>query len=93
MLSLDECLDFCGLDNGEVEGIADHEHVPLIVAAELGYQMLQTDEGIAALQAILLDNIEIARCRGERAREQAYAKIYRHFVHVHGQAPDGIRRH
>lgn len=86
MLSLEECLDFCGLDSEEVEGIAKHEHLPLIVAAELGYQMLQTSDGIAALQAILLDNIEIARCRGEKVRADEYAKIYRHFVSVHAEA-------
>lgn len=83
MLSLDECVDFCGLDNDEVEGIATHEHVPLIVAAELGYQMLQTDEGIAALQAMLRENIDIARCRGETARADSYAAIYRHFISTH----------
>ena len=93
MLSLDECMDFCGLDSDAVEGIADHEHLPLIVAAELGYQMLQTTEGVAALQAMLLDNIEIARCRGETARADEYAKIYRHFVSAHQELPTGNRAH
>jgi hypothetical protein len=92
MLSLDECMDFCGLDGDEVAGIAAHEHVPLIVAAELGYQMLQTSEGIAALQAMLLDNIEIARSRGESDRADQYAQIYRHFLSVH-RAEEGSTRH
>ncbi|HEY5764285.1 MAG TPA: hypothetical protein VIS73_13835 [Rhodocyclaceae bacterium] len=93
MLSLDECMDFCGLDSEEVEGIAAHEHLPLIVAAELGYQMLQTTEGIAALQAMLLDNIEIARCHGESSRADEYAKIYRHFVAAHPDSPAESRAH
>lgn len=88
MLSLDECIDFCELDGDEVAGIASHEHVPLIVAAELGYQMLQTHEGVAALQAMLRDNIEIARSRGEVVRAEHFAQIYRHFVSVHGPLPD-----
>ena len=82
MLSLDECMDFCGLDSDAVEGIADHEHLPL-----------QTTEGVAALQAMLLDNIEIARCRGETARADEYAKIYRHFVSAHQELPTGDRAH
>lgn len=93
MLSLGECMDFCGLDGDEVEGIAKHEHVPLIVAAELGYQMLQTEEGVAALRAMLLDNIEIARCRGETARAEEYARIYRHFVSEHDTSAGSLSAH
>ena len=85
MLSLDECIDFCELDGDEVEGIAAHEHVPLIVAAELGYQMLQTQDGLIALQAMMRDNIEIARSRGEVDRADHFARIYRHFLSVHGE--------
>jgi hypothetical protein len=93
VLSLDECMDFCGLDGDEVEGIANHEHLPMIVAAELGYQMLQTQDGVAALQAMLRENIEIARCRGEDRRAERYARIYRHFVAVHGAAEGAHRPH
>lgn len=88
MLSLDECIDFCELDGDEVAGIAAHEHVPLIVAAELGYQMLQTNEGVTALQAMLRDNIDIARSRGETDRAEHFARIYRHFLSVHGAASE-----
>lgn len=37
MLSYQDCLAFCGLEEEEIAAIAQHEHIPIIVAAELGH--------------------------------------------------------
>jgi hypothetical protein len=35
MLSIQDVLDYCDLDSGEIEAIAEHEHIPLTLAAEM----------------------------------------------------------
>ena len=34
MLSMQDVLDYCDLDPGEIEAIAEHEHIPMTLAAE-----------------------------------------------------------
>ena len=53
MLTLDQCVDFCGLTDDEVDLLARHHGVPSIVAAELGCELLKTREGRAQLAYIL----------------------------------------
>ena len=36
MLSIQDVLDYCDLDRGEIEAVAEHEHLPMTVAAEMG---------------------------------------------------------
>jgi hypothetical protein len=35
MLSIQDVIDYCDLDRGEIEAIAEHEHIPDDLAAEL----------------------------------------------------------
>lgn len=53
MLTLDQCIDLCGLDEDDVEALARHASVPEIVAAQMACKMLQTREGRAQLDCIL----------------------------------------
>ena len=72
MLSLDQCIDLCGLSEDEIDLLARHQGVPAIVAAELGSELLKSAEGRAQLAralrrcadcAIECDNLEdAARC-------------------------------
>ena len=60
MLSLEDCLEFCDLEQDEVAAIAEHEHVPTIVAAELGCELLKSEAGVARLHTMILDDIQVA---------------------------------
>lgn len=88
MLSLEDCLDFCELDAQEVEAIAEHEHIPIIVAAELGCNLLRSADGLRNLHAMLKDNISRARRTGHSDRAARWARVYRQFLAAHpiGQA-------
>lgn len=93
MLSLEECLDFCDLDLEEVEAIAEHEHVPLIVAAEMGFQMLRSPEGVEHIHAMLEDNVEHARDRGLAERAEHLTVVSQHFMASHpctSQSPSSL---
>lgn len=83
MLCLEDCLDFCELEPDEVEAIAEHEHIPPIVAAELGCQLLKSDDGVARLHVMMLDDIQIALSRGRVTHANQLADTYRNFRTAH----------
>ncbi len=83
MLCLDDCLDFCELESDEVDAIAEHEHVPVIVAAEIGSELLKSDVGVVKLHTMILEDIEIALAHGRTEHAQELAMTYRHFQSAH----------
>ena len=61
MLTYEDCVDLSGLTDEEIEAIAEHEHVPRLVALELGHYLLETEAGIPAIKKIILDDIKAAQ--------------------------------
>ncbi|MGF1526505.1 MAG: hypothetical protein ACFCBW_06915 [Candidatus Competibacterales bacterium] len=61
MVTLEECLVMCDLDEITVEAIAAHEHLTLIAALELGQCLLSNPVGVECLRQVLQDEIERAR--------------------------------
>lgn len=83
MLCLEDCLELCELEQDEVAAIAEHEHVPIIVAAEIGCQLLKTDEGITRLHRMILDDIETALEHGHTEHAGELLCTYQQFRHAH----------
>ena len=83
MLCLEDCLDFSDLSASEVEAIAAHEHVPLIVAADIGCNLLKTDSGVRLLETLFLETAETARLRGCHDEAGRYMAVYEHFHQSH----------
>ncbi|MDR0674037.1 MAG: hypothetical protein LBF93_10390 [Zoogloeaceae bacterium] len=89
MLSLTDCLDFCGLDDSEIDAIAEHEHLPPIVAAELGNTLLQSEEGVCRLYDMVLDTMKQALERGSTLKVDRLSRVYQrlHATHPLPQYP------
>lgn len=83
MLTKEDCIDLCELTVEEVEAIAEHESLPDIIAAELGNYLVHTDDGIAKIQHIILDDIEMAERRGDTNHAVSLKMTLRHFVQEH----------
>ncbi len=83
MLCLEDCLDFSDLDNDEVEAISEHEHIPLICAAEMGCELLKSSEGLKKLHTMVLDDIEQALAHGRKDRAERWAGAYQHLQATH----------
>lgn len=79
MLSLQDCVDFSGLTDDEVRIIADHERLPLIVATELGSELLKTPKGIFRIKTMMLEELERAKLTGHHSRARAIDGTYLHF--------------
>lgn len=83
MLSLQDVLDYCDLDRGEIEAIAEHEHIPVTIAAEMGEHLLCTPEGVCRVHAMVLENLQQALEQGHFERAQDLATTYEHLKRSH----------
>jgi hypothetical protein len=83
MLSLRDCFAFSELTDEEVQVIAEHEHIPEIVAAELGNGLVHSEDGVLMIKAYMLDCIEHARRNGHFDRADALYAVYRRFDAAH----------
>lgn len=83
MLSVKECIDFSGLTDDELAVIAEHEHLPPVIAAELGSHLLESRDGLRRLKRFMLDNLECATHRGQFDKASHLAVLYRHFDTEH----------
>lgn len=83
MLDLRDCMDFLDLTDEEIEALAMHEHVPLIVASELGSYLLQSPDGVPMIKRAIIDDIEEAEARGDEAQATRLRATLAHFVATH----------
>ena len=85
MLTKEDCIDLCELTAEEVEAIAEHESLPEIIAAELGNYLVHTDDGIAKIRRIIIDDIETAEKRGDTTHVASLKLTLKQFVDMHPQ--------
>lgn len=88
-LTLQDCIDWCGLTAEEVAAIAEHEHIPEIVAAELAEYLCQCEDGELQISRMIVDDIERARQHGRSDDVQRLKGVLKHFIATH---PD-LRRY
>jgi hypothetical protein len=83
MLTLKDCIALCDLTDEEVEAIAEHEHLPTIVAAELGNYLIHGPDGVPRIKQMICDDISAAEHRGDHRHALALKLVLRHFVEHH----------
>ncbi len=83
MLSLQDVIDYCDLDRGEIEAIAEHEHMPMTLAAEMSEALLSTPEGVCQVHLMFLENMQHAMEAGEFDHLQELATAYQHLQRNH----------
>ncbi|MCU7876640.1 MAG: hypothetical protein KZQ84_07515 [Candidatus Thiodiazotropha sp. (ex Lucinoma borealis)] len=86
MLTYEDCVGMCDLTDEEVDAIAEHEHIPNIVAAELGNYLIHEESGIPKIRRIILDDIEMAEKRGDMEHTLVLKLVLRYFVQNHPSA-------
>lgn len=83
MLTLQDCIALSDLTEEEVDAIAEHEHIPEIVAAELGCYLVHSPDGVPMLKTMILEDIAAAKVRGDRDHALKLRLVLRHFVRTH----------
>ena len=91
MLSLEDCIGLCGLTEEEVLAIAEHEHIPVITAAELGNYLVRSENGEVYVKAMIRDDIAHAISCGDRQHELALKLALRKFVTEHPRCEERHR--
>jgi hypothetical protein len=82
MLTFEDCVAFSELTDEEIAAIAEHEHLPMIVAAELGNHLIHAD-GMPQIERMVADDIAAADRRGDHRHALALKLVLRHFVEHH----------
>ena len=89
MLTYQDCLALAELTEEEAAAIAEHEHIPAMVAVELGNYLVHSPEGVPMLKRIILDDIETARQHGNLKHMLTLRMVLREFVRTHPEANAG----
>jgi hypothetical protein len=89
MLTLRDCIDLCDLTEAEIQAIAEHEHIPEIVATEYAQYLMQTPEGEPYICAIIRDHIMDAERHEDAERALKLKLVLKHFIETHGNAAAG----
>jgi hypothetical protein len=89
MISLEDCIAFCGLTEEEVAAISEHEHIPEIAASALADYLLKQPHGGEAIRAMIVDDIHEALCKGGIKHAQELFMALRHFLDEHPGARAG----
>ncbi len=87
MISLDDCIAFCGLTEEEVLAIAEHEHIPEISAAALASYLVEQEHGSERIRDMIRDDIRAALDRGDIGHARQLFGALRHFVSCHAELP------
>jgi len=86
MISLEDCIAMCGLDEAEVEAIAEHEHVPAVAAAALASYLLHEAGGEMEIRRMIVDDIRKALDDDRIQHASELFMALRHFTTTHPHA-------
>lgn len=80
MLTWEDCLALSCFSEDVIDAIAEHEHVPEMVALELAEYLVHTDDGVPRLKRMILDDIAAADARGNTEHAKRLRLALHHFV-------------
>lgn len=80
MLTLEDCIALSDLTEEEIDAIAEHEHLPEIIATELGCYLVRMPDGRRAIREIIRDDIVQARERGDYLHSAKLKLVLRQFI-------------
>ncbi len=83
MLTYEDCLGLGHITEEEVRAIAEHEHLPDLIALELGEYLLRGDDGVPRIRRIIVDDIEAAERSGHLEQRDRLKLVLAHFIATH----------
>ena len=82
-ITLADCIALCGLEEDEVAGIAEHEHMPEIAAAALAQYLLLEPGGARRIRDMLVDDFRNAKARKDEVHARELLATLRQFAAAH----------
>jgi hypothetical protein len=90
MISLEDCIGLCGLDEDEIAAISEHEHIPEVAAAALASYLLHQPHGGEKIRAMIIDDIHKALDEGRVKHASELFMALRHFLDTNPTARSGL---
>jgi hypothetical protein len=85
MITLEDCVAFCGLTEEEVLAIAEHEHMPEIAAAALAEYLTYQEHGWEKIRDMIVDDIRASQARNDKKHVLTLLHVLHHFLRSHPQ--------
>lgn len=86
MLTIKDCIALSDLTEAEIGAIAEHEHLPEMVAVEMGHCLAHCPGGPNRIAHIIADDIAEACAHGQVAHAVELMHTLREFVETHPQS-------
>ena len=86
MITVDDCIAFCGLDRDEILAIAEHEHLPEVAACALGEYLLLQNHGADRIRDMIVEDIHRAQGRDDKEHVRLLLHVLHHFLRNHPEA-------
>jgi hypothetical protein len=86
MITLGDCIGFCGLTEEEVLAIAEHEHIPEIVATALAQYLLSREHGSDEIRDMIVDDIRQAQLGCDKEHVLNLLHVLHHFLKTRPEA-------
>ena len=90
MITLEDCVGFCGLSEEEVLAIAEHEHLPEIAATALAQYLLSQEHGSERVRDMIVDDIRRAQFDLDKRKVLMLLHVLHHFLRTHPEATPPI---
>ena len=86
MISMEDCLAFCDLTEEEVLAIAEHEHMPEMIAIAYAQYLAHEDQGMKTVCSMIIDDIRAAQRRDDAVHVRELLHVLHHFIRAHPEA-------
>ena len=83
MLTLQDCIELSELSEEEILTIAEHEHIPEMLAVEMGNYLIHTPSGEKRIKRMILDDIKHAKETGDVKHAAVLKSVLKHYVAEH----------
>ncbi|MBK7417003.1 MAG: hypothetical protein IPJ38_19770 [Dechloromonas sp.] len=83
MLTLQDCIELSDLNEEEILAIAEHEHIPEMLAVEMGNYLAHTPSGEKRIKRMIVDDIEHAKETGNVEHAAVLKSVLQHYVAEH----------
>jgi hypothetical protein len=86
VITLEDCIGMCGLTEEEVLAIAEHEHLPEVVATALAHYLLSREHGSEEIRDMIVDDIREAQWSDNKEHVLTLLHVLHHFLITHPEA-------
>lgn len=85
MLTIQDCIELSELSEEEILAIAEHEHIPEMVAVELGNYLIHTPSGERKIKRMIAEDIAHARVVGNLKHAAVLRTVLKHYLEHHAK--------